>query len=315
MAVAREQVEAGANVIDVNMDEGMLDGEAAMTQFLNLIAAEPEVCRVPIMVDSSKWSVIEAGLKCVQGKAIVNSISLKEGEEQFLHYARLVRRYGAAVVVMAFDEQGQADRRSNDKVRICRAGLQAADRRSRHAARPTSSSIRTSSPSPPASKSTTTTRSTSSRPRGRSKQRCPGAKVSGGVSNVSFSFRGNDVGPRGDALGVSVSRHPRRHGHGHRQRRAIGRVRRDSAGAAGAGRRRAASIAGPTPPSGWSSLPRRSRSKAGRRPTADSAWRSGTVEERLAHALVKGIVDYIDADIEEARQKYPHRRWRSSKAR
>ena len=108
VAVAREQVEAGANIIDVNMDEGMLDGEAAMTKFLNLISAEPEISRVPIMVDSSKWSVIEAGLKCVQGKAIVNSISLKEGEEQFLHYARLVRRYGAAVVVMAFDEEGQA---------------------------------------------------------------------------------------------------------------------------------------------------------------------------------------------------------------
>ena len=110
VAVAREQVEGGANVIDVNMDEGMLDGEAAMTKFLNLIAAEPEVARVPIMVDSSKWSVIEAGLKCVQGKAIVNSISLKEGEEEFLHHARLVRRYGAAVVVMAFDEAGPGDR-------------------------------------------------------------------------------------------------------------------------------------------------------------------------------------------------------------
>ena len=108
VAVAREQVEAGANIIDVNMDEALLDGEAAMTRFLNLIAAEPEISRVPIMVDSSKWSVIEAGLKCVQGKAIVNSISLKEGEEAFLHYARLVRRYGAAAVVMAFDEQGQA---------------------------------------------------------------------------------------------------------------------------------------------------------------------------------------------------------------
>ena len=124
VAVAREQVEAGANVIDINMDEGMLDGEAAMTHFLNLIAAEPDIGRVPIMIDSSKWSVIEAGLKCVQGKAIVNSISLKEGEEQFLHYARLVRRYGAAVVVMAFDEQGQATK-IDDKVRDRRPRLSA----------------------------------------------------------------------------------------------------------------------------------------------------------------------------------------------
>ena len=108
LSVARQQVEGGANVIDVNMDEGLLDGEAVMTKFLNLLAAEPEIARVPIMVDSSKWSVIEAGLKCVQGKAIVNSISLKEGEEEFLHHAKLVRRYGAAVVVMAFDEKGQA---------------------------------------------------------------------------------------------------------------------------------------------------------------------------------------------------------------
>ncbi len=130
IAVAREQVEGGANIIDVNMDEGMLDGEAAMTRFLNLVSAEPEICRVPIMVDSSKWSVIEAGLKCVQGKAIVNSISLKEGEEAFLHQARLVRRYGAAAVVMAFDEQGQAVD-TDRKVAICRAGLQAAHRAGR----------------------------------------------------------------------------------------------------------------------------------------------------------------------------------------
>ncbi len=134
VAVAREQVESGANVIDVNMDEGMLDGEAAMTRFLNLISAEPEVARVPIMIDSSKWSVIEAGLKCVQGKAIVNSISLKEGEEQFLHYARLIRRYGAAVVVMAFDEQGQATE-TEDKVRIASRAYQLLDRTSGPAAR------------------------------------------------------------------------------------------------------------------------------------------------------------------------------------
>ena len=109
IAVARQQVENGAQVIDVNMDEAMLDSKAAMVRFMNLIASEPDIARVPIMIDSSKWEVIEAGLKCVQGKAIVNSISLKEGEEQFAHHAKLIKRYGAAAVVMAFDEQGQAD--------------------------------------------------------------------------------------------------------------------------------------------------------------------------------------------------------------
>ncbi len=150
----------------------MLDGEAAMTKFLNLIAAEPEVARVPIMIDSSKWTVIEAGLKCVQGKAIVNSISLKEGEEEFLRRARLVRRYGAAVVVMAFDEHGQAAE-IDDKVRICRAGLPAADRGSRLAAE--RHHLRPEHPhrGHRASRSTTTTRSTSSRPRGRSNSAAP----------------------------------------------------------------------------------------------------------------------------------------------
>src|SRR6202030_280555 len=109
LTVARQQVNGGANILDVNMDEGMIDSEAAMTRFLNLIGSEPEISRVPIMIDSSKWSVIEAGLKCVQGKAVVNSISLKNGEDEFLRQARLIRRYGAAVIVMAFDEQGQAD--------------------------------------------------------------------------------------------------------------------------------------------------------------------------------------------------------------
>src|SRR6266513_1610380 len=109
LAVARQQVEGGANILDVNLDEGMIDSEAAMTRFLNLIGSEPDIARIPVMIDSSKWSVIEAGLKCVQGKSVVNSISLKAGEEEFLRQARLVRRYGAAVIVMAFDERGQAD--------------------------------------------------------------------------------------------------------------------------------------------------------------------------------------------------------------
>src|SRR6266853_2086022 len=119
VAVARQQVENGAQVIDINMDEGMLDGAAAMTKFLNYIMTEPEIAKVPVMVDSSKFSVIEAGLKCIQGKGIVNSISLKEGEEKFLHQAKLVRKYGAAVVVMAFDERGQADTFER-KIQVCK---------------------------------------------------------------------------------------------------------------------------------------------------------------------------------------------------
>src|SRR6202007_2136431 len=118
VAVARQQVQGGANLLDVNMDEGMIDSEAAMTRFLNLIGSEPDICRIPIMIDSSKWSVIEAGLQCVQGKAVVNSISLKNGEQDFMRQADLFRRYGAAVVLMAFDEQGQADN-SQRRIDIC----------------------------------------------------------------------------------------------------------------------------------------------------------------------------------------------------
>ncbi|MDP2138485.1 MAG: dihydropteroate synthase, partial [Candidatus Didemnitutus sp.] len=118
IAIARQQVESGANILDVNVDEALIDGEATMVRLLNFIAAEPEICRVPIMLDSSKWSVLEAGLCCLQGKGIVNSISLKDGEAEFLHRARLLQRYGAAAVVMAFDEQGQAATR-DEKVRIC----------------------------------------------------------------------------------------------------------------------------------------------------------------------------------------------------
>src|SRR6184192_3973497 len=118
LAVARQQVQGGANLLDVNMDEGMIDSEAAMTRFLNLIGSEPEIARIPVVIDSSKWSVIEAGLKCVQGKAVVNSISLKNSEEEFLRHARLIRRYGAAAIVMAFDERGQADNFQR-KIDIC----------------------------------------------------------------------------------------------------------------------------------------------------------------------------------------------------
>ena len=172
LGVARQQVENGAQIIDVNMDEAMLDSKAAMVRFLNLVAGEPEIARVPIMIDSSKWEVIEAGLQCIQGKGIVNSISMKEGEAAFRQQARLVRRYGAAAVVMAFDEQGQADT-FRRKTEICARAYRLLTL-TRSAFRPkTSFSIRTSSPSPPASRSTTTTPSTSSRRRAGSRPTCP----------------------------------------------------------------------------------------------------------------------------------------------
>lgn len=156
--MARQQVENGAQIIDINMDEGMLDAEAAMVRFLNLIAGEPDIARVPIMIDSSKWDVIEKGLKCIQGKGIVNSISMKEGVDAFIHHAKLLRRYGAAVVVMAFDEQGQADTRAR-KIEICRRAYKILTEEVGFRLK-ISSSTRTSSRSQLALKSTTITRRT-----------------------------------------------------------------------------------------------------------------------------------------------------------
>ena len=190
LAVARQQVENGAQVIDINMDEAMLDSRSAMVRFLNLIAGEPEIARVPIMIDSSKWEVIEAGLKCIQGKGIVNSISLKEGVENFLHQAKLIKRYGAAAVVMAFDEQGQADTYQR-KTEICErayrilvdeVGFPPED----IIFDPNIFAIATGIEEHDnyAVDFINATRWI--------KQNLPGAKVSGGVSNVSFSFRGND---------------------------------------------------------------------------------------------------------------------------
>ena len=190
LSVAKEQIENGAQIIDVNMDEGLLDGEQAMTTFLRLVASEPDIARVPVMIDSSKWSVIEAGLKCVQGKAIVNSISLKEGEESFLEVARKVRRYGAAVVVMAFDEQGQADTVER-KVAICerahdlltqRAGFDPED----IIFDPNIFAIATGIPEH------NDYAVAFIEAVWQIKERLPGTRVSGGVSNVSFSFRGNE---------------------------------------------------------------------------------------------------------------------------
>jgi len=190
LAIARQQVESGAQIIDINMDEAMLDSKAAMVRFLNLIAGEPEIARVPIMIDSSKWEVIEAGLQCIQGKGIVNSISMKEGEDAFRHQAKLVRRYGAAAVVMAFDEQGQADTFAR-KAQICERAYRVLVDEVGFPPEdiifdPNIFAIATGIEEHDnyAVDFIEATRWI--------KQSLPGAKVSGGVSNVSFSFRGND---------------------------------------------------------------------------------------------------------------------------
>ncbi len=217
LTVARQQVEAGAQIIDINMDEGLLDSERAMTTFLNMIASEPDISRVPVMIDSSKWSVIEAGLKCVQGKAIVNSISMKEGEGPFLEQARKVLRYGAAVVVMAFDEQGQADTIER-KVSICSRAYRAADRESRL----------------PAGRHHFRSQHFCDRNRHRRTQRLwhrvyrsdapdqreiPAGPHLGRCVELVVLVPRQRTCPRGHALSVPVSRHSGRHGHGHRQRR------------------------------------------------------------------------------------------------
>ncbi|HEX7450153.1 MAG TPA: methionine synthase, partial [Pirellulales bacterium] len=302
IGVARGQIEGGANILDVNMDEGMLDGEAAMTRFLNLLAAESDICRVPIMVDSSKWSIIEAGLRCVQGKAIVNSISLKEGEEQFLHTARLVRRYGAAAVVMAFDEQGQATS-IEDKVRICRRAYK----------------LLTEKVGMPATDiifdPNILTVATGIEEHNRYainfieavrqiKQLCPGAKTSGGVSNISFSFRGNDVVR--EAMHAAFLYHAIRAGL--------------DMGIVNAGQlavyedippellERVEDVLFDRRPDATERLvdfAETVKKQGGKQAGAELAWRSAPVEERLSHALVRGIVDFIEADVEEARQRYP----------
>jgi 5-methyltetrahydrofolate--homocysteine methyltransferase len=304
VAIARQQVENGANVIDICMDEGMIDGAPAMTRFLSLLASEPEVAKVPFMIDSSKWEVIEAGLKCLQGKGIVNSISLKEGEERFRACARIVQRYGAAVVVMAFDEQGQAATLA-DKIRICErayrilvdeVGLPPED----IIFDPNILTVATGIEEHDnyAVDYIEATRWV--------KANLPHAKVSGGVSNVSFSFRGNnqvreamhaaflyhaiqagmDMGiVNAGMLEVYEEIEPQLR---ERVEDVLLNRRRDATERLVAfGDELKAKQAGVT------------QSDAKR----EEEWRKGTVEERLSHALVKGIDTYIDADTEEARAK------------
>ncbi|MSP39474.1 MAG: methionine synthase [Deltaproteobacteria bacterium] len=300
VSVARQQVEGGAQIIDVNMDEGMLDSKAAMEKFLRLIAGESDIARVPVMIDSSKWEVIEAGLRCVQGKGIVNSISLKEGEEKFIAQAILIRRYGAAVIVMAFDERGQADTLER-KIEVCTRAYKL---------------LTESVGFPPQDiifDPNILTVGTGIEEHNNYavnfieatrwiKQNLPLAKVSGGVSNISFSFRGNN--PVREAMHSAFLYHAIKAGMD-------------------------MGIVNPGMLSVYEQIPEdllelvedvllNRRADATERLVAfadtvktkgkvavkDDSWRDGTVEERLAHALVKGLTDFIDQDVEEARQKH-----------
>jgi len=298
--VALDQVRGGANLIDVNMDEGMLDSERAMTEFLNYIATEPEIARLPIVIDSSKWSVILAGLKCVQGKGVVNSISLKEGEDDFLAKAAIVRRYGAGVVVMAFDETGQADTIER-KVAICerayallvdRAGFDPTD----IIFDPNILAIATGleEHNAYAINFIEATRII--------KARCPGVKVSGGISNLSFSFRGNDVVR--EAIHSAFLYHAIKAGldmgivnagqlvvYEDIPKDLLERVEDIIFNRRADATERMVEFAATV------------RGGATKR-EQDVAWRNATVEQRLSHALVHGVVDFIEQDVEEARQRY-----------
>jgi 5-methyltetrahydrofolate--homocysteine methyltransferase len=300
LAIALDQVQGGAQIIDVNMDEGMLDGEEAMVKFLNLIASEPDISRVPVMIDSSKWHIIEAGLKCVQGKCVVNSISLKGGEAEFVAQAKKVKMYGAAVIVMAFDEQGQADNYER-RLEICERCYDILVNKVKFPPQdiifdlnifPVGTGIEEHR-----NNSLDFIRATKW-----VKENLPGVRVSGGVSNVSFSFRGNNV--------VREAMHSAFLYHAIQAGMDMG-------------------IVNPSMLEVYDDIPKdllervedvllNRREDAterlldfaeqvkgkGKVQVKDEEWRKGTVEERLSHALVKGIVEFIDADTEEARLKY-----------
>ncbi|WP_343689451.1 methionine synthase [Chitinophaga sp.] len=301
LSVARQQVENGAQVLDVNMDDALLDGEKAMTTFLNLLAAEPDISKIPVMIDSSKFSIIEAGLKCLQGKCIVNSISLKEGEEKFIEHATICKSFGAAVVVMAFDEYGQADTEEK-KVAFCHrsykiltevVGFDPQD----IIFDPNIFAIATGieEHNNYAVDFINATR--------RIKELMPLTSVSGGVSNISFSFRGNDV--------VREAMHSVFLFHAIKAGMNMGIVNagmlqiydeiepqlRELCDDAILNRREDATER-------LIAFAETVKAK-GKVIEKDETWRQGSVEERLSHALVNGITDYIEADTEEARQKYP----------
>ncbi|KGF80700.1 methionine synthase [Massilia sp. JS1662] len=299
LSVARQQVENGAQVIDINMDEAMLDSQAAMTRFLNLIASEPDISRVPIMIDSSKWSVIEAGLKCVQGKAIVNSISMKEGEEEFLRQARLCRRYGAAVIVMAFDEKGQADTFER-KIEICKRAYDTLVQKVGFPPEdiifdPNIFAIATGIEEHDnyAVDFINATRWI--------REHLPYAKVSGGVSNVSFSFRGND--PAREAIHTVFLYHAIKAG------MTMGIV---NAGMVGVYddldpelRERVEDVVLNRRPDATERMIEFAGTlkAGGAKQEQNLEWRNAPVGKRLSHALVHGITQWIVEDTEEARQQ------------
>ncbi|HSP35746.1 MAG TPA: methionine synthase [Thermoanaerobaculia bacterium] len=302
VAVAKQQIDGGANIIDINMDEGLLDSERVMTDFLNLIASEPDIARVPIMIDSSRWSVIEAGLKCIQGKGIVNSISLKEGEDVFREHARLVKRYGAAVIVMAFDEKGQAET-TNRKVEICSRAYRILTEEVGFD--PTNIIF------DPAVL-TVATGMEEHNSYGLSfieavdelTQKFPLASTSGGISNVSFSFRGNNV--------VREAMHADFLYHAIDAGLTMGIVNAGQLAIYEAIPRDLLELVEDVLLNRRADATERLLSFADRvkaQPPAagriGEAWRNGTVEERLSHALVKGIVDHLEEDLEQARKKYP----------
>ena len=299
--IAVKQVQDGAQVIDVNMDEGMLDAKACMVRFLNLLASEPEASRVPIMIDSSKWEVIEAGLKCIQGKGIVNSISLKEGEEAFIHHAKLVKQYGAAAIVMAFDEQGQADTLAR-KIEICQRSYEVLTQKVGFLPQdiifdPNIFAVATGIEEHNNYGLDFINAVTWI------KANLPYAKISGGVSNVSFSFRGNN--PVREAIHSVFLYHAIKEGM--------------DMGIVNAGQmaiyddlpeklRLAVEdvILNKDPEAGERLLAVAEEFRSGGAATGkeiDQAWRETAVEKRLEHALVKGITDFIEADTEEAYQK------------
>ncbi len=301
LSVARQQVEGGAQIVDINMDEGMLDSKAAMEKFLRLVASEPDICKVPIMVDSSKWEVLETGLKNIQGKAVVNSVSLKEGEQKFIDQATLIHRYGAAVVVMAFDEKGQADTLER-KQEICARSYKILTEQVGFPPQdiifdPNILTVATGidEHNNYAINFIEATRWI--------KQHLPGAKVSGGISNISFSFRGNNVVR--EAMHAAFLYHAIKAGL--------------DMGIVNAGQlavyeeipkdllELVEDVLFNRRPDATERLVNFAETvKAkGKAAVKDDEWRQGTVEERLSHALVKGITDYIDQDTEEARQKYP----------
>ena len=301
LAVARQQVEGGAQIIDVNMDEGMLDSEASMVKFLNLIASEPDISKLPIMVDSSKWTVIEAGLKCLQGKGIVNSISLKEGEETFKEHANKIKQYGAAVVVMAFDEQGQADSLARRK-EICQRSYTILVDEIHFPPQdiifdPNILTVATGldEHNNYAVDFIEATRWI--------KQNLPLAKVSGGVSNISFSFRGNNT--------VREAMHSAFLYHAIKAGLDMGIVNAGMLEVYEEISKDLLALVEDVLLNRRADATERLVEFAdtiktkGRVIVKDEEWRKNTVQDRLSHSLVKGIIDYLDQDVEEARQYYP----------